>query len=243
MKFDYKSYINLLMKLVSLEYKICGYTDYKEYKQVAILRHDVDMSLEKAVDMSEIERKIGVKSTYFLLLTSDFYNLASLKNLKLVEKIKNAGHEIGLHFDEVRYTNLKDTKQVEEKIKKEIELTEKILDIKISAVSMHRPSKWILDSEISLGKDVINSYSTEFFKEFKYVSDSRRNWREDILELVNKKEYKKIHILTHPIWYSETELAMKDALHRFIEEGKLERYKGLCNNILDFESIMGECDT
>src|SRR5438552_1530033 len=41
------------------------------------LRHDVDLDLEAALHMSALERELGIGSTYFLMTTSVFYNLAS----------------------------------------------------------------------------------------------------------------------------------------------------------------------
>jgi hypothetical protein len=42
------------------------------------------------------------------------------------------------------------------------------------------------------------------------------NWREDVLSIVESRVYDKLHILTHPFWYNEIELSMKDILERFL---------------------------
>ena len=55
--------------------------------RVVILRHDIDYSLDKAVALAELERELGVSSTYFVLLTSEFYNLLSKDNLSKISKI------------------------------------------------------------------------------------------------------------------------------------------------------------
>ena len=41
------------------------------------LRHDVDLSLEAAVALAEVEADAGATATYFLMPESVFYNLAS----------------------------------------------------------------------------------------------------------------------------------------------------------------------
>ena len=41
------------------------------------LRHDVDLSLEAALEMARIEHELGVRATYFLMTESGFYNLDS----------------------------------------------------------------------------------------------------------------------------------------------------------------------
>ena len=42
-----------------------------------ISRHDIDYSIEKAVELAALEAEENVKSTYFVLLSSEFYNLAA----------------------------------------------------------------------------------------------------------------------------------------------------------------------
>ena len=42
-----------------------------------LLRHDVDLSLDAALRMAELEAEAGATATYFLMTESVFYNLAS----------------------------------------------------------------------------------------------------------------------------------------------------------------------
>ena len=66
-----------------------------------ILRHDVDASLEAALKMAELENKINVSSTYFILLSSEFYNPFTLESSKIIKKILKLGHKLGLHYNEL----------------------------------------------------------------------------------------------------------------------------------------------
>lgn len=84
----------------------------------------------------------------------------------------------------------------------------------------------------------MNSYSTEFFHEFKYLSDSRRHWREDVTEIIRRGEHSRLHILTHPFWYMKEEKDIKQTLAEFIQRAGKERYDILQENIRDFESIL-----
>ncbi len=59
MKFTYSEYEKLICFLLENGYVMAGYDDYNQIKQAAILRHDIDMSLEKAVQMAKIENYIG----------------------------------------------------------------------------------------------------------------------------------------------------------------------------------------
>ena len=82
MKFTYESYKGMIELLRTNGYEFVGYHDYERDGKCVILRHDIDNSIEKAVALAEIEKALGVRSTYFVLLTTDFYNVASVKSLE-----------------------------------------------------------------------------------------------------------------------------------------------------------------
>lgn len=54
-----------------------------------ILRHDIDNSLSQALRLAEIEAEEGVKSTWFVLLRTDFYNPASAASQKTLRRIRD----------------------------------------------------------------------------------------------------------------------------------------------------------
>ena len=85
---------------------------------------------------------------------------------------------------------------------------------------------------------MINSYGQVFFRDFKYLSDSRRNWREPVLDIVRSGEYDKLHILTHAFWYGDEEETIGDAIGRFIRSANLERYDQMAENIRSIEEIL-----
>ncbi len=43
-------------------------------QRFAILRHDIDMSPRQALEMAQIEARLGVRTTYTVLLTGKFYS-------------------------------------------------------------------------------------------------------------------------------------------------------------------------
>lgn len=81
-----------------------------------------------------------------------------------------------------------------------------------------------------------------FFHEFKYLSDSRRNWREPVVDIVKSGEYKRLHILTHAFWYETEEENQHDTIEKFVNNANRERYLQLKDNITDLESIMKWCE-
>lgn len=240
MDFTYKWYRELIKKIQKNGYCITDYHDYRNYKKTVILRHDVDNDLEKAEQLARIEYESDVKSTYFVLLTSDFYNPMSKKSIKSLKKILKYGHEIGLHFDEVQYDLSEenwDENYICECIKHEAKVLSDIMDDEVLTVSMHRPSKKTLSSDLLI-PGMINSYGTEFFRNFKYVSDSRMNWRENVEKIVDSNQYERIHILTHAFWYFENEKDINTILKEYVLRAKYDRYEALKNDITDLYSVL-----
>jgi hypothetical protein len=238
MEFTYKAYNDLLNCLEKNNYIFADYYSWKNKEKVVIVRHDVDYDIDKAVELAKLEYGRGIRATYFVLLTSDLYNVLSEKNRNNIIEIFKFGHSIGLHFDEKNYPNLVgDTSRVKEKIKEELSILSKILQIPISAVSYHRPSKKIIESNLYI-ENVVNSYGNTFFHDFKYISDSRRNWREPVEEIIASNSYEKLHILTHPFWYMDEEKTLKETVRDFISLGTEKRFELMKNNFTDLETVI-----
>lgn len=239
MQFTYDSYRNLIALLKKHGYHFADYETWQKYPRCVILRHDIDNDIAKAVELGKIERDLGVCSTFFVLLTSDFYNVFSDSNGKLLKSITDCGHQIGLHFDEVRYPEIKVPEDARDLILREAGLLEKAADVPINCVSMHRPSKMILEADLKI-PGMINSYGQTFFKEFKYLSDSRRCWREPVEQVIASEKYERLHILTHAIWYNEKGISLHDSIFNFVNAGNRARYTSERENITDLNSIMSE---
>lgn len=236
MKFTYDAYRELIRLLKQNQYRVCGYHDNTRKDKCVILRHDIDYSVEHAVRLARVEQEEGVQSTYFVLLKTDFYNPASKRVNDMLHEIKNMGHEIGLHFDEVAYPGC-DPEEVPALIQHEAKVLGDICGFPIRSFSMHRPSQKTIEKNLCI-EGLVNSYGQEFFREFKYLSDSRRNWREPVVEIVRNNEYERLHILTHAFWYEEAEGSISSSVRDFIISAKEERYQHFFENIRDLESII-----
>jgi len=234
MEFTYKWYGSFLHLLKENKYEDCNYIDWKGKKKAVILRHDIDVSPASALEFSKIENYYGMTSTYFVLLDTDFYNPASRRQRCILKEIYNAGHQIGLHFDETSYGMGEDFIAA---IKREVKILSDILELPISSVSMHRPSSHTLEANYKI-PGIVNSYGTVFFHEFKYLSDSRRYWREDVDSIIKQQQYPLLHILTHPFWYNETEKDITDSVKTFIYDKKWDNYHLWEENTRDFIEIL-----
>lgn len=239
MDFTYEAYSKLIWLIRENNYEIVDYNNCREHESCIILRHDIDYSIEKALQLAIREYDLGVKSTYFALLSSPFYNLASKNVISALKLINQYGHNIGLHFDEKNYSesHYANCGGIKKIVLKEVEMMEKLLDMPIKSVSMHRPSKRTLEADYDFG-DIKNSYCKELFKNYKYISDSRKRWRENVEEIIESRKFKKLHILTHAFWYGDENETIEDTLMRFISNAGIERYNILNDNITDLQSII-----
>lgn len=200
-----------LLNIAKQNYKFIFYDEIGSYKKFILWRHDVDFSMHRALKLAYLENEKDVKSTFFIMLTSNFYNIFEKDVKNKIIKIITLGHDIALHFDPLPY-----------KINNELELTrwleyekytiEKLLNIKIKVFSFHNPTVGSIATNDSFEyASMINTYSKYFFDTIKYCSDSNGYWRHERLEdLIMQNQYEKLQILTHPVWWVKTSCKARD---------------------------------
>ena len=130
---SYKQMIEILLK----DYKFITFQNaYKYLKKktpFVVLRHDVDISIEKALKIAEIDNSYGIQSTFFLLISSDTYNLHSKRGIDFANRLLDHKMEIGLHFDIFNGSG---------NIIDDINVLEKVVREKINVVSHHRAGRY-----------------------------------------------------------------------------------------------------
>lgn len=231
MDFSFSTYASLIEQLRSHGYALANYKNYSSYPKAAILRHDVDFSIEDNYNFSLFEDKLGIKSTYFVLLSTGFYNPMLKYNRELLKSILKRGHSIGLHFDTTAYENW------QSKIQTEKSILENIIDAPVDLISFHRPAPEILTNNLTF-KGLINVYSKEFFGKFKYCSDSRFYWRDNPFDLISSDNYPYLHILTHPFAWHKEDIPPKSTYINLINKASLERYHYYTQNIRNPEEFI-----
>lgn len=233
-EFTLSHYREILQKAKAANYTFVSYKEYDGFEgKSIILRHDIDLSLEKAVNIAKIEKEERVVSTYFLMLSSEFYNLLSPHARQMVQEIRKLGHHIGLHFDPTTYSyNTKE--ELERYIQSEVQILSDIVQEKIDVLSFHRPSQEVLVNNYQF-EGLVNTYSNVFFKEIKYISDSRKRWREETIdEIIEQKLYDQVQLLIHPIWWEEANGTFNESIVHFIEEYNQLLFGKFSDNISNF---------
>lgn len=212
-------------------YKINKDTLSKKVKEtkdkICFMRHDIDYSPENALKIAQLEYQSGISSTFTILLSGQYYNPFEKETRKKLKKIKNYGHDLGLHFDPTVH-EIKFESELQNFIAKETQALEDLLECKIEMFSFHNTTDFIMSCRSDTYAGLINVYSNFFHQEVEYLSDSNGYWRFIAWDEFLAKNYKIIQILTHPIWWKEN-----NNLPPFetIILNSLERFK---NEILDY---------
>jgi hypothetical protein len=215
--FTYRSYKKLLT-ILKKDYDFTSFSKIKfsnePIERKVLLRHDIDLSLEKALELAKIEKELKITSTFFLFLRNPFYNIFSEESGEIINKIIPLNHNIGLHFDCSKYA-YKTIPQLAYQVTREIEFIQDFFGIKLDAVSFHRPVSLEFYKKLEISS-CPHSYEPIFVKRFKYFSDSRGEWRYGHpLKSNEYKERKNLHILIHPIWWNRKHISSVQCINNF----------------------------
>jgi len=197
-------------------YTVERYIVEKPSNNFVILRHDVDRSSKNALRMAELEKKIGVRSTYYFRYPYTF-------KPGVIKRINELGHEVGYHYE----TLSKAKGDYEKAIKLfESELSEfrKFVDIK--TICMHgNPLSKFDNRALWSNYDFRNygiigeAYLSINDPEIYYITDTGRNWEnrnnirdrflwksinkkikstEQLIEVLAEINPEKLYITVHP---------------------------------------------
>ncbi len=235
--FNTYGYSRLICSFQELGYEVRDFIGNKQQsaqldKPHLILRHDVDMSLDAALNIGLIEKDLSVSSTYFVLLRSEMYNLFTPSSKHIIESLMKLGHRIGLHFDASLYED--SYISLDEAAYKECSILEEWIGAPVNIISFHRPASKLLGLDKKLaGRN--HTYQPHFFQHMGYYSDSRGAWYHgNPIESSTVKEKLAIQLLTHPIWWQDDS---KETV-----QGALDKFCGDRANILRNE-LANNCQT
>jgi hypothetical protein len=178
--FNLEHYAEILEAGKAGSYRFAFFGDGPERGDI-YLRHDVDLSLDAALRMAELEAEHGVRTTYLLMTESVFYNLASTEGEDAIARLRELGHSVGLH---AVYPNA-------------------ALDERFDpVVSWHNPQAEYMGRTIP---GATNVYAEPFFAPPTYRSDSNQHWRSGCPhEELRGGGFPWLQILVHPeIWVYE----------------------------------------
>jgi hypothetical protein len=174
------------------------------------LRHDVDLMLDAAVEVAELEAERDVGATYFLMTESVFYNLASPEGSGVLERLRALGHRVGLHAVWPR-----------------AELDERFDPV----VAWHNPDPDYVNQPLD---GAVNVMAPPWFSPETYRSDSNQHWRNGCPhEGLASGGYEWLQLLTHPeIWVYEGE-TMRASMLSMLDRERERRLAQLAEDRID----------
>jgi hypothetical protein len=182
-----------------------------------VLRHDIDVSLKRALKMAEISLDFGVRATYMVMINSSVYRLDNETSREILRQLIAMGHQVALHFDvddDQRASNC-EISTVETKIVAARKHLEQIIRRPVQSISFHRPIPQFLRGPLFIS-GMVNAYSSELMDW--YLTDSKGCWREgEPLPTLATWEKPLLQLLIHPIWWGDQHKSPEDRLQEFFE--------------------------
>ncbi len=212
--FSLAHYRELLEAAKAGGYRFAGF-DRPPEPGALIIRHDVDLSLEAAVRMAEVEAEVGVWSTWFLMTRSVFYNLLSGEGERTIERLRELGGRIAHHAVWPR-----------------IDLDERFDPV----VAWHNPDRSYMTRPID---GATNAMGRPWYEPTHFRSDSNQNWRYRDRpghcphgELA-RAELDWLHVNIHPeIWVYEG-ATMRETMEAFLTAEREHRLDHLRADRID----------
>ena len=175
-----------------------------------ILRHDVDLSLDAAVRMAELENDAGAAATYFLMTESVFYNLDSSEGVGAIERLRELGHRVAHHA-----------------VWPDVDLDERFEPV----VAWHNPDPEYMRAPI---EGAVNVMEPPFFDPDHYRSDSNQQWRHGCPhDDLRQHRFEWLQLLTHPEIWAFDGATMRESMESMLDADRAARLEHLRNDRID----------
>jgi hypothetical protein len=175
-----------------------------------LLRHDVDLSLEAALAMAELEAEEGATTTYLLMTRSVFYNLASAAGHRAIVRLRELGHRVAHHA-----------------VWPHVDLDERF----DPAVAWHNPDPEYMTAPIDGGDNVM---AAPWFDRDHYRSDSNQHWRQGCPhEVLAERRLPWLQLLVHPEIWVYPGVTMGETMRAMVEAKQGELFDYLAGDRID----------
>jgi hypothetical protein len=207
--FDLEHYRELLDAAAAGGYRYATF-DAEPLPGDLLLRHDVDLSLEAALELARLEHERGARATYFLMTESVFYNLGSQQGHETLAELRDLGHAVGLHAVYPRAAH----------------------DDRFDAVvAWHNPDPEYVHQPVS---GFVNVMQPPWFTKGRYRSDSNQHWREGCPhEELRNGAFPWLQLLVHPEIWAYDGGTMRETMHAMLDAKRGDWLDHLANDRID----------
>jgi hypothetical protein len=174
------------------------------------LRHDVDLSLEAAVELAELEADAGARATYFLMPRSVFYNLASADGEDALARLRELGHAVGLHA-----------------VHPNVDLDGRFDPV----LAWHNPDPEFMREPVVGAENVMGE---RFFAPDRYRSDSNQQWRSGCPhDELRAGAFEWLQLLVHPEIWVYPGATMRETMLSFLDTERERRLVQMAEDRID----------
>ena len=175
-----------------------------------LLRHDVDMSLDAALTMAELEAERGVAATYFLMTRGEFYNLDARSGVAALARLRALGHHVGLHA-----------------IHPDATLDDRFDPV----VAWHTPDPDFMSEPL---QGAVNAMQEGYFHPERYRSDSNQHWRSGCPhEALAAGRFEWLQLLVHPEIWVYPGATMRETMSALLDAERERRLRQMVDNRID----------
>jgi hypothetical protein len=214
-----------------------------DYDKYAVIRHDIEFSPDRALDIAKIESDLGIVSTYFFQITNNCYNSLSMQNLSIIKQIHELGHSIGAHIN-TSYIDRVNTKELTTIVQDDLNTLSAYTDIDIDIFSFHRPTKEQLACYLEI-EGCINAYGKQFFQycddvttdielDVTYLADSNHQWKYGHPVDIDFSNINKLQLNTHPFSWTKYGFGNINNFKSLVAEKNQEMINSINSEIKNF---------
>ena len=207
--FSLSHYRALLQAAKAGSYRWAGFEREPEPGDL-ILRHDVDLSLDGALAVAEVEAAEGAWSTWFLMTRSNFYNLDSAEGERAIARLRALGHRVAHHA-----------------VWPQIDLDDRFDKV----VAWHNPDPEYMQAPVD---GAVNVMQPPFFDPEHYRSDSNQHWRHGCPhDELAAGSFGWLQLLTHPEIWAFDGATMRETMESMLDADRAARYRFLEHDRID----------
>jgi hypothetical protein len=205
--FDLGHYGELLEAARSGGYRF-AFFDRPPEPRTVILRHDVDLSVDAALAMAELEAEAGASATYFLMTRSEFYNLDSASGHAALERLRGLGHRVGLHA-----------------VWPHVDRDDRFDPV----LAWHNPDPEYMREPVDGFVNVMESPWADVYR-----SDSNQHWRQGCPhEELAAGSFERLQLLTHPEIWAYPGASMRESMLAMLDAERERRLEQLAADRID----------
>jgi len=205
--FELEHYEFILRRALDLGYNFFTHLQYVKHCSVQepfiLLRHDIDFSLKRALQLVRLEHSLGIVSTIFVRIHASGYNLFDLYNYAILRQFRSWGCEIALHHEPLfAQLTREEPLRLLHRAKR---VLESVLDEPVHGLVSHTPrlAPYVPDftvQDLAQCGFCYEAVEPRFTQENLYLSDANRRWRRGCL-CRHLGQQRRITVLVHPYWW------------------------------------------